>query len=280
LAAAASAPPPAPAELAEAAAASGPPMPPEPAASLPAPPASAPAPAEFDWPPSTRLSYTLTGQYRGPLFGSAVVEWLRQGDRYQVRVSVKVPPVFERRMISDGVLGPDGLSPQRYDQETTLLLQDLRRDTVMFDQGVVRLANGNTVARLPGVQDTASQFVQLTWLFLSRPEALTVGGRVQFPLALPRRLGVWTYEVSEALPVSLPFGQIDTFHIQPRPETLRPNELSVELWIAPSLQYLPVRIVIRQDADSYVTLELADKPLQAAPAPSASASASATGAGR
>ena len=227
-----------------------------------------PASAEaFDWPPSTQLQYAMTGHYRGPILGEAEVSWLRDGDHYQVRLEVRVPPLFTRRMLSDGVLGPDGLAPRRYDQETEVALQATRRETVTFDGDQVLLANGKTGPREPGVQDTASQFVQMTWLFLTQPDRLQVGKTVEFPLALTRRVGRWTYDVAERVALPLPFGEIDTFHLTPRRDALKPNELSIETWVAPGLQYLPVRILIRQDAENYLDLQLTSRPRQAAPPP-------------
>lgn len=241
------------------------------AASAPAVPpaatdASAPAPVAFDWPPSTRLSYTLLGNYRGPLHGTAQVEWLRDGPRYQVRLEVHLALVVTRRMLSDGVLGPDGLSPRRYDEVTEMPLRETRRLTVLFEPDRIVLANGKVNDPVPGVQDTASQFVQMTWLFLTQPERLRVGQTVEFPLALPRRVGRWTYEVAEQAALPLPFGEVSAFHLVPRAGVRRPNELAVDFWMAPSLQYLPVKITIRQDAESYVELSLDKPPLQAAPA--------------
>jgi hypothetical protein len=67
---------------------------PTPLAALAAPDTAASAPVAFEWPPSTRLSYTLTGHYRGPVHGQAQVEWLRDGTRYQVHMDVSVGPSF------------------------------------------------------------------------------------------------------------------------------------------------------------------------------------------
>jgi hypothetical protein len=120
------------------------------------------------------------------------------------------------------------------------------------------------------VQDTASQFVQMTWLFLTKPELLQVGKSVEFPLALPRRVGQWTYDVTEHVDLQLPFGEVSAFHLYPRPANKRSNEMVVETWIAPSLQYLQVKILIRQDQESYVELNLKSPPLQAGQAPAAS----------
>jgi hypothetical protein len=241
-----------------ASAASAPPLP-ELASASPA----ASAPVVFDWPPSTRLSYLLTGNYRGPLYGKAQVDWLRQAARYQVRLTVTVYPVFERRMLSDGVLGPDGLSPRRFDQETDIPFQGTRAETVLFERDRIRLANGQHSLALPGAQDSASQFVQLSWLYLTGARRLAVGESVSFPLALPRRVGRWTYDVTEQVRLKLPLGEVDAFHLVPRKEGRKTNELSVEMWLAPSLQYLPVRIAIQQDAETHLQLDLEKPPLQA-----------------
>lgn len=242
------------------------------AAPVPAPP-SAPAPAlAFDWPPSTRLSYIFEGYSMGPVFGNAKVEWLREGSRYQVRLEVRVPPLGGRRMLSDGVLGPQGLAPRRYDEETDRLFRETARQTVLFEADRIQLADGRVNDTVPGVQDTASQFVQMTWLFLARPELLQVGRTVEFPLALPRRVGRWTYDVREQVELTLPFGVVPAFHLEPRPQSRRGREWLVDIWIAPSLQYLPAKITLRQDADNYGELVLKSPPLQAAAAAPAASS--------
>ena len=45
------------------------------------------------------------------------------------------------------------------------MLRDRRRVSVRFETDAVVLANGDRREHLRGVQDTASQFIQLTWLF-------------------------------------------------------------------------------------------------------------------
>lgn len=233
------------------------------AAASAAAPASAPA---FEWPPSTRLDYTLTGHYRGEVQGSARVQWIRLGLRYQVHVDVQVGPSFaplvQRRMTSDGELTEAGLAPRSYDEETRSMFGSPRRNAVRFEQDRIVLANGREAEPQPGVQDTASQFVQLTWLFITRPELLRVGGQVDFALALPRRVDRWVYDILAEEALHTPIGEIGTFHLRPRRESARSNELTAELWFAPSLQYLPVRIRIRQNEENYVDLVIRSRPLQ------------------
>ncbi len=241
------------------------------AATAAAPAASAAsAAAPFEWPPSTRLTYTLLGNYRGEVHGNARVQWVRQGARYQVHLDVAVGPSFaplmSRNMTSDGELGDAGLVPRRYDEATKLPFQSPRRVTMQFTPETVTLANGSTREALPGVQDPASQFVHMTWLFTTRPQLLRVGNSVELPLALPRRMDRWVYEVVGQERLNTPVGALDTFHLKPRRAESRPRgELSAEVWFAPTLQYLPVRIRIQQDAETFVDLVMDAAPLQAAP---------------
>ena len=241
------------------------------AAEAPAPVASAAAAVvPFEWPPSTRLTYRLAGNYRGEVHGNARVQWVRQGARYQVQLDVSIGPSFAplmaRNMTSDGEIGDSGLAPRRYDEATKLPFQSPRRVTKLFTPETVTLANGSTREAPPGVQDTASQFVHMTWLFTTRPQLLRVGNRIELPLALPRRLYPLVYDVIGEERLHTPVGALDTFHLKPRLAEARPRgELSAEVWFAPSLQYLPVRIRIQQDAETFGDLLMDAAPLQAAP---------------
>jgi hypothetical protein len=228
---------------------------------------SAPAAPAFEWPPSTRLSYNLVGDYRGPVQGKARVEWLRSGNRYQVHLDVRVgadfAPLLSRRMSSDGQLTEDGLKPQRYDEETKVLLREVRRQTILFEPERIVLPRGGVQPPVAGVQDTASQFVQLTWMFTLQPQLLRPGQTLEMPLALARRVDRWVYDVVGEEVLDLPVGPIKAWYLKPRLQSKTNSDLSVETWFAPSLQYLPVRIRIRQDDASFIDLTLERLPQQA-----------------
>ena len=243
--------------LPELAAPAGPPAPAT-AASAALPDATA-----FDWPPSTRLSYRVVGDVRGPVEGQAQVEWLRQGLRYQVHLELSVALLATRRVSSDGVITPEGLAPRRYDEETRVVLREPRRVAVELAPDTLTLADGRVLPRPDGVQDSASQFVQMTWLFNARPELLQAGQSVAFPLALPRRLEPWVYDIVGPTTVSTPAGELAAVHVRPRREAGR-GDLTAEFWVAPSLQNLPVRLQIRQGPMT-LDLLLERLPEQAAP---------------
>ena len=234
-------------------------------------PASAPPPSPgassgepFDWPASTRVTYVLTGNYRGEVNGNAQVEWIRVGSRYQVNLDFVVGPEFApiiaRRMRSEGDLTADGLAPNQYDEDTQVMFRERRRVRVMFEPDAVVLANGDRRERLRGVQDTASQFVQLTYLFTTRPELLRVGGTVEVPLALPRNVDRWIYDVIEEVEIQTPLGPLAAFHLKPKRVRPMSRDLTAEIWFAPQLKYLPVRIRVEQDPQTFVDLVIARKP--------------------
>ena len=236
-------------------------------ASTAALPASAPASsalAAFEWPASTRISYVLSGNYRGEVSGTAQVEWIRAGADYQVHLDLVVGPDFAplitRRMSSDGAITAAGLAPRRYDEDTRVMLRDRNRITLRFEPGSVVLANGERRDTVPGVQDTASQFVQLTYVFSTRPELLRVGGTVDIPLALKNKVDVWTYDVVDEEVLSTAFGPLPTLHLKPRRAAQKPGDLSAEIWFAPQLRYLPVRIRIQQDPQTFIDLMISKRP--------------------
>ncbi len=247
--------------------------PPASAALADSPPAPVPVPATaaaaastaqaFDWPPSTRMNYRLTGHYRGPVNGTAQVEWLREGSRYQVRMHTAIGPVLSRQIVSEGELTDTGLQPRRFDGEQKVLFSAARRWSLRFGAERITLADGREIDKQPGAQDEASQFVQLSWLFTTQPELLRVGQSVVLPLIVSRSLDRWTYDVVDEEVLVFPFGSLPAFHLKPR-RAAQGNDLAAEIWFAPSLQYLPVRILIRQGEQHWVDLMLERPPLQAA----------------
>lgn len=233
--------------------------PPLAAASAPSPVAAASAPAAAasatqasldSWPADTRLRYRLGGRFRsGDLYGDARVLWQREGDRYQVRVEVNIPPFASMVMASQGQVQPGGLAPQVYEESRRSGSRGVR----MGEREVV-LANGQVTARPPGVQDTASQFVELSHRFATGQSALEVGRSVSIWMARPGQVDLWTYDIAGKEVLRTPLGNVEAFHLKPRPIGNPRGNITAEMWFAPGLQYLPVRIRVSMGEEAHVDL--------------------------
>jgi hypothetical protein len=126
---------------------------------------------------------------------------------------------------------------------------------MVFDGGYVRFQDGSQLLQPQALQDTASQFVDLSHRFSTGRDALKVGSEVRMWLARPQGMALWTYDVIEEDTLQLPeMGPVSAFHLRPRPIANPRGTITAEIWFAPSLQYLPVRVRISLGAGNFVDL--------------------------
>ena len=225
------------------------------------------------WPNDTRLTYKLGGYFRGNLHGSAQVQWTREpptpsampamppilptsslGERYQVRVGIDLNLLGGAQFTSQGLIGEAGLQPQAYEE----ILPGGRRRSVKLEGSTLEgktlvLGDGRRLpapANAVGLQDTASQFVELGHRFQTGQSTLAPGAVVKMWLARPGGLDEWTYDVSLPETLNLPLlGAVQAYKLSPRPLANPRGSITADIWIAPSLQYLPVRILISVSQD-------------------------------
>ena len=213
------------------------------------------APPAFlaSWPPDTRVRYRLGGNYRGELHGDAEVLWQREATRYQAVIQLDVGILLSSRFTSQGEITEHGLRPQVYEEQ----VRKKRRGVRLGED--VRLDNGERVPRPQDVQDAASQFVELAHRFATGKVLLQAGSQVNFWLARPGGVDEWTYDVIGEDTVYLPkLGPVKAMHLKPRPLAKPRGPIMAEIWFAPSLQYLPVRILLTSGPDTYVDLVAED----------------------
>ena len=228
----------------------------QPAASAPAQAASSAASAPVtasagdSWPADTRLRYALSGTFRGgPLYGSGRVLWQRQDTRYQVRVEVDVPPFASFSMTSQGEVDAATLQPAVYEEMRNGKPRGLR-----IGEREVQLANAKSVPRPDGLQDTASQFVELSHRFATGHERLEVGRAVTLWMARPGAVDLWTYDIVEREVLRTGLGPIEAYHLKPRMIANPHGNILAEMWFAPTLQYLPVRVRVSMGDEAQVDL--------------------------
>ncbi|MBE7940862.1 DUF3108 domain-containing protein [Ramlibacter aquaticus] len=178
------------------------------------------------------------------------MQWQRQQDRYQVRVDVDVAVLLSFALVSQGSVTPQGLVPQAFQEERPGGVR-----AVELGEDSIRLNDGRTVPRPAGVQDTASQFAELSHRFATGQDALEVGHSVQLWLARPGGVDLWVYDVTEKVVLQTPeLGPVEAYHVAPRPLDKPRGDITAEMWFAPSLQYLPVKVRMRKGDEAWLEL--------------------------
>ena len=267
-------------------AASSPASAPEAALAAAAPPSAAgngkpPADAEpFVWPRATRVSYVMEGFYRGPLHGQSSVEWIRQDQRYQVHIDASVGPSFAPlgswRLSSEGEIRPEGLHPRRYENVNRLLIRSARARVIELGDDQVTLPDGKQQPRTAGLQDPASFMIQVAYQFILDPSKARPGSSFQMTVLTLRKPEPLVFDVIEEVPQDTPMGRIQTLHVRPRKAVVDDGALPADVWFAPGLQYLPVRIAMKMKDDVWLDMKMSRAPQQTPAQADAAASSAAS----
>ena len=131
--------------------------------------------------------------------------------------------------------------------------------SVKLDARDVLLTDGRRIPRpadgLSVVQDTASQFVELGHRFSTGRAMLKQGETITVWLARPGGLDEWVYDIGPPETIYLPtMGAVEAHHLKPRPLVTARGTITAEMWIAPGLQHLPVRIKITLNKEAHLDL--------------------------
>ena len=209
------------------------------------------------WPGDVRVRYTGRAHFHADFPPQAELQWKLDGARYAMRLDMGLG-VLQRRSSSQGQLGVQGLEPERYEESNRPVLGRQRGAALQLDGPSIELADGQREARPAGVQDPVSQFGQLARLFAVAPAGKA---RAEFPLALPKRVSAYAYEIQGRETLDTPMGKVEAVHLKPqRVDGKDSKDTAAEVWLAPKLNYLPVRIRIAQDDGASVDLLIAQPP--------------------
>lgn len=214
-----------------------------------------------NWPADTRVNYKLTGYFQGELFGTGQVQWTRQGEsneRYQVRVIIDAG-LYELRMTSQGRISPTGLLPEAFEEYSKRVLANPRirplklEDTELILEGNRRVSR--PAAEPMAVQDTVSQFIDIGHRFTEGRAKLQEGEVVRIWLGRPGGLDEWVYDIGPAETMNLPrIGPVTVHELKPRPLANPRGTITMSMWLAPSLQYLPAKIRIQLNPEAFAEI--------------------------
>ncbi|MDR3452434.1 MAG: DUF3108 domain-containing protein [Rhodoferax sp.] len=212
----------------------------------PATPAHSVHAAAFKVPASTRLHYDVRAEARGlSLDALGELLWRHDAGAYEARLDLTLPLLGTRSQTSAGRITPDGLAPTRFsDKVRSELAAHFERAQGGVGGKIIFSANTLEAPLLAGAQDRLSVFLQLGAMLAGAPDQYPNGTTISLQIVGPRDADTWLFTVGDTEQLRLPIGELGAVKLTRNP--LREFDSKVEMWLAPSLGYLPVRIRLTQ----------------------------------
>lgn len=234
--------------------------------------ATTPGPAtqgvKFTAPPSGDLQYDTF--YNGMQNMIGTIRWRTDGRTYDLSVSMPVPFVGPFTYRSEGRIDAFGVAPDRYVEKRGKRPEDI----AIFNREIRQVVFTRTPNNAPlpdGVQDRFSMLMQLSGLVRGNPAAYKPGVTQQFFVIDNNSGETWPITVIGDEQVQTQTGIINARHFMRLPRR-DGDTRRIDMWLAPSLGWLPARLV--QTEPNGAQIELLWHGRLAAPgAPSDAASA-------
>lgn len=227
--------------------------PPEPVASAPLPPAPALTQATaFRFADPVRLLYNLTGESKKLHYNArGELLWQQDGTQYSAQLSASMLFLGSRTRTSAGAITPAGLAPRRF--------SDKWRSEVAahfdYDKGRATFsANTPDVPLLAAAQDQLSVVLQISGMLAADPAHYPTGSSITLQTVGPRDADIWQFTIDGPDKAYLPYDTLDIIKLTRKP--LKEFDKTVELWVAPGLSYLPVRLKITDPNGDFIDQQL------------------------
>lgn len=150
-----------------------------------------------------------------------------------------------------GTVTEQGLLPEKFSDKS----RSEQAAHFDYDKGRVTFsANTPDAAAGPGVQDRLSLFIQLGALLAADPGRFVPGTQITLTTVSARSADRWTFTVEGPETLDLPAGPTPALKLLRLPR--KDYDQKAELWVAPGLGYLPVRIKLTQANGDFADLLL------------------------
>lgn len=217
-------------------------------------PAVAPAQAQpdyrFAFPEPVRLLYDAQGVVTFAYTGGAELVWRHDGSSYTASLQISKFGFSLRNWTSKGALSSQGVAPTRFGDKgrSSEVAAHFQRD-----RGIVSFSNNaRDVPLQTGAQDHLSAFFQLSGMLAAEPGRFPPGTLVRFQAANAQGSQDWVFTVGETEALDLPGGPQSAVRLSR--EHSAQYDTKVEVWLAPALSYLPVRIRLSQTNGDFAEL--------------------------
>ncbi len=199
-------------------------------------------------PASVRLVYDVKGEIKGFPYGAhSELLWTQDGQQYSAKMDVSVFGFGTRSQSSVGRIGSGGLEPTRFSDK----VRSEQAAHFERDKGIVVFsANAPSALLQPGAQDRLSVTMQLGALIAGAPARFPPGTTIALQVVGPRDAEDWQFIVGEVELLNLPGGNRTGLKLTRVPRSAYDQKL--DLWLAPAMSYLPVRLRFSQDNGDFV----------------------------
>ncbi|TKC89518.1 DUF3108 domain-containing protein [Trinickia terrae] len=195
--------------------------------------------AKFSVPPSGELNYDTF--YNGVQNQPGTIHWSSDGQTYEMVVAVPLPFVGTFSYSSHGRIDAFGLAPEQYIEKRGRRPEDV----TIFNHATKQIAFTRTPATLAlpdAAQDRFSVVMQLASLVRGDPDTYRPGVTRQFYVADNDSGQVWPIETIGDETVRTRGGFVTARHFMRLPRS-DGDKRRIDVWLAPSLGWLPVRIL-------------------------------------
>jgi hypothetical protein len=208
----------------------------------------------FDLPPPADLTYSISARQRGfSLNGDATLTWRAADGKYAITAESRVAllgKLTDSR--SQGTIDAFGLAPneffdKRFRKDPTTASFDRDGKTITFSDGK------DTYPIKGGEQDRVSVSWQLVAIARAAKEQFKPGSVWNFFVVGPRDADPWTFRVvgHEKVRAGAAIGQVDAVHVLRAPPPGSKDQ-SLDIWLAPSLEWYPVKLRFVDNDRDYV----------------------------
>jgi len=202
------------------------------------------------FPPSVRMFFDVKGVVTYAYTGGSELLWLNHGNGYHARLQITKFGFHLRTWTSKGDLTGQGLVPLRFGDKgrSSEIASHFQRD-----KGIISFsANVPDVLLQEGAQDYLSSFFQLSAMLSGEPERYPPGSAIAFQVAGARGADPWIFHVDGLETLDLPDGPKAGVRLTREHDAK--YDTKVELWLAPDLSYLPIRIRLSQGNGDFAEL--------------------------
>jgi hypothetical protein len=206
---------------------------------------------KFDLPPSANLRYSIRAQQSGlQLNGNAELKWSTIDGKFLIDTETRVPllgKILDAKsegLIDDYGLAPVSFTEKRFRRDATTTSFNRNGKLISFSTGA------DTYPIKGGEQDRTSAIWELIAVARGAHGKFRADSEWRFFVAGQHDAETWSFKVGQQENIRTPLGDLSAVHvIKAQPDG---KGQQVDIWLAPSLEWYPVRLRFTEANGDYI----------------------------